>query len=400
MKKSEIQKRQTCVNEVRQIAQPIEHYHKWIDDYVANKKIVLLGENSHFIGDYYEKKIELIKYLHIHHGFSTVVLESGLLEASMSSIINDDVPIKKRIKHDFLGIYHNEEMLSLFTDPSLASLTITGMDVQPTDSIASQKLVNWVGDHLGSEWKTKLEQIETLFFEFDRQIQNQFKISKKIRGNLKDVIEKYNSVIRDLHSALQKETDTQLRKRLEILLRGMKNRQQWFTLNVKGRIASSRLRDEWMFENLEWILQQEKDKKIIVWSHNFHIRKRKSLLLKIIGMETLGHLLTKHYPNDTYTIGLYARSGSCYNAYKEQYELSTSNPRYLESLIAEATDEEVFLPLTLQTKKQQSWMKQHWWLLESKFPGMGPHPMKPQRFYDGLLVFGEVQPPTYYQVHE
>ena len=35
-----------------------------LDKYIKGKRIVLLGENSHFVGDYYKSKLDIIKYLH------------------------------------------------------------------------------------------------------------------------------------------------------------------------------------------------------------------------------------------------------------------------------------------------------------------------------------------------
>lgn len=66
-----------------------------MDRYVEGKRIVLLGESSHGIGDFYRTKVNMIKYLHEVHGFKAVVLESGLLEAVLSRSLLTDLPAKE-----------------------------------------------------------------------------------------------------------------------------------------------------------------------------------------------------------------------------------------------------------------------------------------------------------------
>lgn len=60
---------------------------KQLDRFLEGKQIVLLGENSHWVSEYYTNKIKLVQYLHEKHGFRVLVLESGLVEASTTEFL-------------------------------------------------------------------------------------------------------------------------------------------------------------------------------------------------------------------------------------------------------------------------------------------------------------------------
>src|SRR5699024_8508990 len=155
-------------------------YHA-LDKYIKDKRIVLLGENSHFIGDYYSNKIDIIKYLHKHHGFNVVILESGLLEASLINESVDIEGIRQGLKESLLSIYQNEEMTPLFADPNLAGIKITGMDVQPTFKSVSNMIVQRI-KNINNDAGFLIESAENLFIEIDHALKNDpLKTNKKTK---------------------------------------------------------------------------------------------------------------------------------------------------------------------------------------------------------------------------
>jgi len=54
----------------------------------------------------------------------------------------------------------------------------------------------------------------------------------------------------------------------------------------------------------------------------------------------------------------------------------------------------------LKKVKRNHWSRRNSWLLETKFLGMGPIPMKPNKFYDALLFINDVKPPTFFEKNE
>lgn len=375
-------------------------YHE-LDKYIEDKKIISLGENSHFVGDYYSSKIDVIKHLHKYHGFNVVIFESGLLEANLLNELMEEEGVKEGIKNSLLGIYHNEEILPLFTDPELANIKITGMDVQPTFKTTSNKVVAWIKD-IDNKVGSLIEDAEKIFFEINEFLMKEpLKVSKKTKIKMKEAINKYSPVIELLENIDETVLKKSVHNKLQILKRGMLNRQQWLQVNLKGRLSSSSLRDIYMFENIKWLLKFYQDQKVIIWSHNFHIRKKRSLLLRLLRIQTVGHLLSKHYSKDTYTIGYYAVSGKCLTPYRDEFEISMNKEYHLELILLEKNASPILLPLQTEKKEKKShWSRQIWWLLETKFLGMAPNPMKPHKFYDALLFLSDVKPPTYFEKNE
>ena len=51
-----------------------------LDEFVGDARIVALGESSHYIHEWNRFRCRLFKYLALHHGFTTFVLESALVE--------------------------------------------------------------------------------------------------------------------------------------------------------------------------------------------------------------------------------------------------------------------------------------------------------------------------------
>ena len=54
--------------------------YSFLSQILKDKKIVLLGEQSHGDGATFEEKITLIKYLHENLGFNTIIFESGMYD--------------------------------------------------------------------------------------------------------------------------------------------------------------------------------------------------------------------------------------------------------------------------------------------------------------------------------
>lgn len=119
----------------------------FIEHFIKDKRIILLGENSHGIADYFTIKTDLIRYLHPYHEFNVVVLESGLLEATLcKQFLSNDSP-EKQIQNSLLDIYHNKEMKALFSEEWAQTITLSGMDPQPTYPLTSELMLDWIKNH-------------------------------------------------------------------------------------------------------------------------------------------------------------------------------------------------------------------------------------------------------------
>lgn len=370
----------------------------FIDSFVRGKRIILLGESSHGVADYFTTKTDLIRYLHQYHGFNVVAFESGLLEATLcKDFLNDKSP-DNQIQSCFLDIYHNEEIKPLFFEEWSQSLIISGMDPQPTYPLISECLIDWLKLHTDNELYQTIKVMEKRFFEIDDEMRTKLKVTKTLKERMKITIKEYESLIYLIDEKREIYMNPEIQKRLQLVKQGMQNRMKWLKINLKGFLSSGIQRGFNMFQNLEWLMNDYyKNEKIIVWAHNFHIRKRQTITAKILGIKSVGYWLQRKYPNDFYSIGLYAGSGEFATQLRVVLPVNATNKNHLESLLYETAETDLFLPLNVknQTKDKKMWFKRKWWLLESGYSGLSPKVIYPQEQYDAIIFIREVKSPNY-----
>ncbi|MGN8646721.1 erythromycin esterase family protein [Gracilibacillus sp. HCP3S3_G5_1] len=364
-----------------------------LDHYISGKRIILLGENSHGISDYFTIKNKIIKYLHKKHDFNIVVLENSFFESFIcNAFLKDDPPIKK-IQNCLLDIYHHEKMNPLFAEDWANEIQIFGMDPQPTYSYGSNYLVEWLKDNFGEKLYSQISKAEKQFFEIDRDIMDGRRGS---RSGIKRLVYEYQHLIIVLEEIKKSVKDDQGNEMFLFLLRGMENRINWLKLNLKGAIISGIKRGYYMYQNLKWIMEKYNDNsKIIVWTHNFHIRKSQTFITKTLGIKSVGYWLNKNYCDQFYSIGFYAGSGTFSTQLRVQLSIQLPHERHLESFLNRITNKSIFLPINgKETKK--NWFKKRWMLLESSFMGLSSVVLKPKKHYDAIIFMKHVNAPEYY----
>ncbi|WP_261753383.1 erythromycin esterase family protein [Tenuibacillus multivorans] len=342
-----------------------------------------------------------MRYLHQHHGFNVVVLESGLLEATLCKEYLNDYPPEIQIPNSLLDIYHNEEMKPLFSEKWAQSIRISGMDPQPTYPLVSEHMIKWLKNHTDHELYEKMKIVEELYFELQDEML--VKITKPLKKKMKFAIEEYESLIRLIDIKYEIFTNHEVQRMLQLIQKGMQDRMNWLQINLKGYLSSGVQRGFNMFQNLEWLMKHfYKNEKIIVWAHNFHIRKRQSLYAKLLGIKSVGYWLQKKYPDDFYAIGLYAGSGNFATQIRVELEIFFMKENHLEELLLDSSAYDLFLPLDSesQTTDKKVWYKRKWWLLESNFSGLGRMLCYPKDHYDAIIFHNKVRPPRYFKKSE
>ena len=77
--------------------------------------------------------------------------------------------------------------------------------------------------------------------------------------------------------------------------------------NSYGDEYMAKYRDECMAKNIQWILDNNPNTKIVLWAHNAHISKQEG---------SMGKFLSEKYGDNYYNIGFLSNSGM-YTAIKE-----------------------------------------------------------------------------------
>jgi len=111
----------------------------FLDEVLAGRKIVELGESSHGVGDYSRAKVRLVKYLHEKLGFDVLVFESSILSAYLANRDADQAQVAARtlVEEGVPTIWHTEDLVDLMayvqsTRSTARPLVIAGMDMSYT----------------------------------------------------------------------------------------------------------------------------------------------------------------------------------------------------------------------------------------------------------------------------
>ena len=369
------------LQEIRRNAIEIDNY-DFLDSYVSDKQIVLLGESSHGVGDYFSEKIKIIKYLHEHHGFNIVVFENGLVESTISKERSFLEEPELVLKQHFMDIYHNEEMLPLLKESWAQNLTLTGMDVQPMYREASDYYIQTIKNKLNEVTYELLQNAENQYFELDELLLNTKKI-KHLKPTIIACIQSYKELLDTAH--LKDELQHTM-----LFSKFLQNRIDWLNLNLKGLLSSGAMRAQYMYKNVEWLLKFYRGEKLIIWAHNFHIRKNRTWLTKLLRIQNVGFSLQKTMQKDCFTIGLYASKGHYASLYRNEFEIQLHNKHHLEKVCNKISEKSIFLPLI-----ETNFGAKKWVLLESSMGSNLPKRIVPQKHYDAIICLNNVSLPTY-----
>ncbi|MDV2582046.1 erythromycin esterase family protein [Alkalibacillus haloalkaliphilus] len=359
-----------------------------LDKHVKDKQIIVLGESSHGINDYYQIKINIIKYLHEVHNFSHVIFENGFLESSLGTEVFNDKEIDQFIKEFKLDIYHNEEMLNFYKRNWEKSLKFWGMDAQPVKY--SEKFMNWIITIASWDIAKKVIEAEEMFFNLESEIDGKRKKTAEDKEKQKHCELLYEELI-NLFSQSNNSSVGQLH--LNILINGFKNRIEWLQLSNLGVIKSGSKRGELMFNNVNWLKESIiHDEKIIIWAHNYHIRKSQTTSSKLLSIRNMGQYLNEKFKNNVYTIGFYAINGNYSNLLREDNEIKTTNKKHLERQVENIIGGNTFLALN----DANCSLNKRWWLLESGLKNQLPMSINPYNHYDALIILKNVKKPKYF----
>lgn len=276
---------------------------------VKNKKIVLLGESSHTIGDYYLLKTRLVKFLHQECGFEVFAMESGMADVYTIYRQLDTLSAAQLMKKTLFANLSCNEMRPLFEyikNNSDNKLYYYGFDSQ--DHGSSLKLIKSLlhkyygatSDSL-AENLNKYYQIPPLAWQVDKA--PVFKLADTIMTSATELIRMFQSVKDKL---MEKEIITDIH--YKILERSLYNHKEAVNLNWNTDSPLEK-RDSLMAENVFWLANEVfPNKKIIIWAHNTHIDKGGTDALN----KSMGYYIHRKMGKKSYHIGLYAKTGELY----------------------------------------------------------------------------------------
>lgn len=253
---------------------------KIIDLNVKNDETVFLGEAVHYSGSDFLAKTEFVKYLVTKHGYKDIAFESDFF----ALLFNHD---KKNL---YTMWYKSNQCKELFDFLEKNNVTIWGFDNK----------INTIYSH--QNFSKKLSEILSingviLDKEFTRLTKNlmvyQYKSRKKLTNKEVNFLKTYTNQLLENNTILSNVLWTQI-------LNSLKSAIELYTVkdnnSDKKRIP---IRDKQMAKNLDFLVKDNPDKKILVWIANGHMSKSNEDWM--MG-QTMGYQFRELNPNTTYHI--------------------------------------------------------------------------------------------------
>jgi erythromycin esterase len=281
---------------------------------IGNSRIVGLGENTHGTSEVFRMKHRLVEFLIEDMGYSVFAIEANLPEAYRINdyVLNGNGDPKDLLKGLNLWPWNTQEVLDMvlwmreYNASGKGKIQFTGFDMST----------------IGGAF----DNIRDYAFKYDSAlIPSMDSISSLIHpGNLKDYTDskireislEVKQISRSIANQLAAKRNSIIAERGEpgysLLVR---NAEIMIQSSDTANLSDLKVRDKYMAQNVDWILENNPGSKIILWAHSGHIRKLEGFL---------GGLLSQKYGNDYVNIGFLSNSGT-YTASDNSGILNSAN---------------------------------------------------------------------------
>ena len=253
-----------------------------IDEEIQRKKVVFLGESVHYSGSDMLAKVEFVKYLVRKHNYKDIAFESDFF-----ALLFD------HHKRNLYSIWSKSSQCEkLFTFLEENSVTIWGFDNRLIAPYSYENFIKKLDDVLnkgGIELDEEYGRIAKIL------IKNQYNSRKALSTDEIDFLYDYTKEI--LESDLIKSNTLWIQ-----ILNSFNTAIELYTVrdnkSDKKRIA---IRDRQMAKNLDFLIDQNPNKKFIVWLANGHMSKSNSASM---NGQTMGFQFRQLNPESSYHIAL------------------------------------------------------------------------------------------------
>lgn len=297
--------------------------------------VVLLGESSHGVAEFYERKSDLVRYLHEELGYGVVLFESGLADVAIAYADAANMEISELI--DTALLYNTDQLAPLFnhikkTKGTPDPLRLAGIDVQSgnfadeVQALVSEQSINtaFLDSLRGRLWQ--------------KMGQGDLQAYNRLSGHF---VAKTDTLLPALDQSVPRSARSY---EVQALIRNVKNYRDFFSYKFdQGQSDFSEimaLRDSIMADNLFWLAETVfPEEKIIVWAHNGHIVKDN------FDVHTaLGEYVHREMPNESYAMGFVAYRGAAFEEHQgnDTLQFRHDDPTMMESRLATFGAPEVF----------------------------------------------------------
>ncbi|RDV13340.1 hypothetical protein DXT99_20185 [Pontibacter diazotrophicus] len=345
----------------------------YFDKVLADKQVILLGEQNHGDGTTFQLYSNVVKLLHSRYGFEAVVFESGFYDCrrAWKSISNNEDPLAAFNNSLFKVWAQSEQVQPLFDYIAQQANTSHPLEVSGFDC----QFTGYYGRKLFLHEVDSLVQVLSPAY----RASDEYRGFRIIAGWVTDYSypPPYPSVkerelfvqatehITDLLSALQPEEGLFWQQAIRNLI--VQAKVTWSVQRLdKGEMTGrefNNIRDEQMADNVSWLLEGPyKGKKVILWANCSHTIKNTFTLVPKSGRDifkganTMGDILFERYGERLYVIGTLSFQGQTgFAHYPQKTNVAPAPVGTWNYLFHLANQKAAFLDLNSQ-EVQNSWI--------------------------------------------
>ncbi|MFN7220341.1 MAG: erythromycin esterase family protein [Burkholderiales bacterium] len=284
---------------------------------LKDKRLVMLGENSHGVAEYSWMKARLIRFLHREMGFDVLAFEGSMTGGYYVDKDIADKTAVENLQNAVFRTWWTEEVKDVFdylkaTHEKGRTLTLAGFDIQNSSTLASTSAASLFKKMLAPLESPLLSQVD----QSEKALSEAYSSQSASVQDMNQVASFYQHVV-DALVVNRSRLETMFVKEPSLVPLALQEAKSRIKLAEMQRLKtpdpkrSNDVRDAAMADNLSFLLDKMyPNRKFIVWAHNAHIGAGypwwQAGLRDVKGM---GAWIAEKRKSETYSIGLFMGRG-------------------------------------------------------------------------------------------
>lgn len=292
-----------------------------LNNIIGNASILALGENSHGSSTIYKLKLRMIKYMVEKKGFSIFALEAPAVEADRINdyILNGTGTLNDVIKNLTYPSWQTQEMIDIiqwiksYNQTAEKKVEFQGFDMQ--NGMPALEAVEDFAKANDTALLVNLAELKQWYDDATKGRQQWNQVYLKFDTIYQYLMSKDNSI----YAGTEVHSLARIKHYMNIFAQ---------SLSSQYKSEKTKSRDEYMAQNIDWLVKNYEGRKIIVSADNTHVTKASG---------KMGSFLSDWYGERYIVFGFTYNNGS-YSAYgpKKYYEAHPSYAGTYEYLFSKS----------------------------------------------------------------